>query len=76
MSDVLSEAEVWTVASPVRSLFPRLLAEGIPSTLLIDLLDPAGMKHALAGELLVRDVELAPAPPLEIDLVDRAVRSA
>lgn len=58
------------------SLFERLLEAGIPSTLLIDLLDPAGMKRALAEEVLVSDVALAPAPPVEIDLIQQTVRSA
>lgn len=56
------------------TLFQQLLAEGIPSTLLIDLLDPEGMKAALTGELLVSDVQLTPPPA--IDLVERTVRSA
>ena len=40
----------------------RLLQGGVPPTLLIDLLDPEGMKLALAGELTPSDVALAPAP--------------
>lgn len=44
------------------SLAQRLLADGIPPSLLIDLLDPEGMKIALAGELTASDVALAPAP--------------
>ena len=46
------------------SLASRLLSDGIPLTLLIDLLDPEGMRIALAAELLVEDVTLAPAPPV------------
>jgi len=44
------------------SLAQRLLADGIPLTLLLDLYDPAGMRSALAAELLASDVALAPAP--------------
>ena len=52
--------------SPVgTSLASRLLAGGVPLTLLIDLLDPEGMRIALAAELLVQDVALAPAPPVQ-----------
>jgi hypothetical protein len=40
----------------------RLLVDGIPPTLLIDLLDPEGMKLALASELTPSDVLRAPAP--------------
>ena len=54
------------------SLCFRLLADGIPPTLLIDLLDPEGMRMALAGELTATDVVLAPAPQLR----ERAIRSA
>ncbi len=39
-----------------------LLEEGIPPTLLIDLLDPEGMKIALAGEVTAADVRRTPAP--------------
>lgn len=46
------------------SLASRLLAGGIPLTLLMDLLDPEGMRIALAAELLPQDVALAPAPPV------------
>lgn len=46
-----------------RTLASHLLREGIPPTLLIDLLDPEGMRQALAAELLESDVALAPAPP-------------
>ena len=55
------------------TLFQHLLSEGIPSTLLIDLLDPEGMKAALTSELLVSDVQLAPPPAFE---VQRTIRSA
>lgn len=39
-----------------------LLADGIPPSLLIDLLDPEGMRRALAAELVPGDVALAPSP--------------
>lgn len=42
----------------------RLLSDGIPPSLLIDLLDPEGMRTALASELTVSDVERALAPAL------------
>lgn len=59
------------------SLAQRLLADGVPPSLLIDLLDPEGMKRALAAELLPADVALAPAPaPAERDLLVRRVQSA
>lgn len=54
------------------SLTMLLLTAGIPPTLLIDLLDPDGMRIALAGELTANDVALAPAPPVAL----QAVRSA
>jgi hypothetical protein len=41
----------------------RLLKDGIPPSLLIDLLDPEGMRVALAAEVTPTDVSLAPAPP-------------
>lgn len=47
-----------------RTLAAHLLSEGIPLTLLMDLVDPEGMRQALAAELLENDVALAPAPPL------------
>ncbi len=63
------------MSDPLRaSLASRLLADGIPPSLLIDLLDPEGMKLALASELLANDIELAPAPPLERHL--RSVQTA
>ena len=54
------------------SLALRLLEDGIPPTLLIDLLDPEGMRLALASELTASDVERAPAPAA----VRRAARTA
>ena len=39
-----------------------LLSDGIPPSLLIDLLDPDGMRAALAAEVVAHDVALAPAP--------------
>jgi hypothetical protein len=63
------------MSEPLRpSLASRLLADGIPPSLLIDLLDPEGMKLALASELLASDVALAPAPPIERRL--RSVQTA
>jgi hypothetical protein len=63
------------MSEPLRaSLASRLLADGIPPSLLIDLLDPEGMKLALASELAASDVALAPPPPLERRL--RSVKSA
>ena len=43
----------------------RLLRHGIPLTLLIDLVDPDGMRAALAAELLDQDLAL-PAPDLAV----------
>lgn len=43
-------------------LAQQLLEGGIPPSLLIDLLDPEGMKLALASELTPSDVLRAPAP--------------
>jgi len=48
------------------SLALHLLTHGIPPTLLIDLLDPVGMKIALASELTESDVALAPAPAVAL----------
>ncbi len=59
---------------PGRSLAARLLADGIPPSLLIDLLDPEGARLALAAELLEVQVPGVPTPPLE--LRDHASRSA
>lgn len=63
---------------PSGSLALRLLTEGIPPSLLIDLLDPEGMKLALASELLASDVAGAPAPRRHVRTVrgHRSVRSA
>lgn len=46
-------------------LAPLLLAAGIPPSLLMDLLDPEGMRLALAAELAAGDVAAAPAPAVE-----------
>jgi hypothetical protein len=54
--------------SPGSSLAWRLLQDGVPPTLLIDLLDPEGLAAALAAELLPADVAAAPAPRLTADL--------
>jgi hypothetical protein len=43
-------------------LAQRLLQDGIPLTLLMDLLDPEGMKLALAAELTPSDVARTPSP--------------
>jgi len=61
-----------TATSPAPSLSWTLLCDGIPPTLLIDLLDPAGLRLALAEELLPHDVTRAPAPKVQ----RRGVRSA
>jgi hypothetical protein len=47
------------------TLAQHLIAEGIPPTLLIDLLDIEGMRRALASELTVSDVDRAIMPALE-----------
>ena len=44
-------------ASP--TVAQRLLEAGVPPSLLIDLLDPQGMKAALASEVLEHDVAQA-----------------
>ena len=54
------------------NLAEQLLRDGIPPSLLIDLLDPEGMRAALAAELLASDVQAAPAPPDSM----RGLRSA
>jgi hypothetical protein len=54
------------------SLALRLLTDGIPPSLLIDLLDPEGMKLALAGELTPSDVAETPAPALPIGVARTA----
>ena len=46
------------------TLAERLLRDGVPPSLLIDLFDPEGMRAALAAELLPTDVAQAP-PPVE-----------
>jgi hypothetical protein len=46
---------------PGTTLAERLLRDGIPPSLLIDLLDPEGMRAALASELLAADVAAAKA---------------
>jgi hypothetical protein len=38
------------------TLAEQLLREGVPPSLLIDLLDPEGLRVALASELLASDV--------------------
>ena len=47
---------------PHASLSWALLTDGVPPSLLIDLLDPEGMRLALAGELAPDDVRRSPAP--------------
>jgi hypothetical protein len=54
------------------TLAEQLLRDGIPPSLLIDLLDPEGMRAALASELLEHDVRRAPAPVH----TERATRTA
>jgi hypothetical protein len=54
------------------TLAEQLLRDGIPPSLLIDLLDPEGMRAALAAEVLAADVQGAPAPAVP----NRHVRSA
>jgi hypothetical protein len=54
-----------TATPPLAPLALRLLRAGISPTLLIDLLDPEGMRAALASELTTSDVERAIAPALE-----------
>jgi hypothetical protein len=45
------------------TLAEHLLRDGVPPSLLIDLLDPEGMRAALAAELLPSDAAATPAPP-------------
>lgn len=53
-----------TEPSPLSTRFVmRLLSQGVPPSLLCDLLDPDGLRTALAGELLSADVARTPAPP-------------
>jgi hypothetical protein len=58
--------------SPGTSLAWRLLRAGIPPTLLMDLLDPDGLKIAHAAELAPSDVTATPAPAAP----NRLVRTA
>lgn len=44
------------------TLAERLLRDGVPPSLLIDLYDLEGMAVALAAELLPADLDAAPAP--------------
>lgn len=44
------------------TLAEQLLRDGVPPSLLIDLIDPEGMRAALTAELLATDVTHAPAP--------------
>ena len=53
---------------PGTSLAWHLLTQGVPPSLLIDLIDPDGAALALAAEALPSDVAAAPAP------ADRRVR--
>ena len=46
------------------TLAERLLRDGIPPSLLIDLIDPEGLRAALAAELLPSDVSAAPPPSI------------
>ncbi len=62
------------LSAPGPSLALRLLTDGIPPSLLIDLLDPEGMKVALASELASSDVAQAPAPAVAPSV--RVARSA
>ena len=55
------------------SLAQRFLRDGIPLTLLLDLVDEEGHRAALASELLAGDVTAAPAPA---ETRIRLVRSA
>lgn len=54
------------------TLAEQLLRDGIPPSLLIDLIDPEGMLAALAAEALPADVQTTPAP----DERARRLRSA
>lgn len=44
------------------TLAERLMRDGIPPSLLIDLYDLDGMQAALASEVIADDVRAAPAP--------------
>ncbi len=59
---------------PGTQLAWRLLRDGIPPSLLIDLWDPEGLAAALAAEVLPTDLAAAPAPTTEARLP--IVRSA
>lgn len=48
------------------SLVMHLLQGGIPPSLLFDLLDPEGMRLALASELTTTDVAQTPAPAVAL----------
>lgn len=50
---------------PGPSLTWSLLSDGIPPSLLIDLIDPEGMRNALAAELTESDVARDLAPLIE-----------
>jgi hypothetical protein len=54
------------------SVLQRLRPQGVPVALLLDLMDPAAMRLALASELLVEDLRRAPAPALPTAEVSRA----
>lgn len=56
------------------TLAERLLRDGIPPSLLIDLYDLDGMQAALASEVLAADVHAAPTP-VEVT-AKRRLRSA
>lgn len=59
--------------SPLSTRFVmRLLADGIPPSLLCDLLDPDGLRTALASELLGGDVARTPPPVLEVPVARTA----
>lgn len=61
--------------TPARTLAQRLLAGGVPPSLLIDLLDPEGARLALASELLEIEVARTPVPALRPSASD-VTRSA
>lgn len=54
------------------TLAQQLLRDGIPPSLLIDLLDPEGMRAALVCELALLDVERALPPALEKSILRTA----
>ena len=55
---------VLPLASP--TLVMRLLGDGIPPSLLCDLLDPVGMRVALASELALADLRRASAHTIPV----------